>query len=353
MDSLASFAGKAITLEHPPELLTSDNTDKYQVGFTDSEVVFDGAFVKIRMTITKKDAIQSVLDGLTVETSAGYEVELEESSGVTPEGERFDAIQRNIEGNHVALTKRGRAGVSKVHLDSDDAVAVATPPSIPAKTNMAQINIAGAVYEVSEAVAAAYTSAQSAEAVAAQLKLDTIESEKTAIAAERDQLQAQLEVANGTVDELRPRVDSLTAELADAKTAAEAAEAARNDSEGEDIDALVQARLELIQVATPHLDSEFDFAGKSERDIKEAVLKQVHGDSLDLTERDDTYVGARFDALVELADVVDSSAALRTRIAAAHRSDSESGTSKRGATKEKYKQNLSDAWQKTLKKGAN
>lgn len=353
MDSLASFAGKAVTLEHPPELLTSDNTDKYQVGFTDSEVVFDGAFVKIRMTITKKDAIQSVLDGLTVETSAGYEVELEESSGVTPEGERFDAIQRNIEGNHVALTKRGRAGVSKVHLDSDDAVAVATPPSIPAKTNMAQINIAGAVYEVSEAVAAAYTSAQSAEAVAAQLKLDTIESEKTAIAAERDQLQAQLEVANGTVDELRPRVDSLTAELADAKTAAEAAEAARNDSEGEDIDALVQARLELIQVATPHLDSEFDFAGKSERDIKEAVLKQVHGDSLDLTERDDTYVGARFDALVELADVVDSSAALRTRIAAAHRSDSEGGTSKRGATKEKYKQNLSDAWQKTLKKGAN
>lgn len=353
VDSLASFAGKVVTLEHPKELLTSENTEKYQVGFTDSEVVFDGAFVKVRMTITKQDAIDSVLQGLTAETSAGYEVELEEVSGVTPEGERFDAIQRNIAGNHIALTKRGRAGVTKVHLDSDDAVAVATPPSIPANTNMAQINIAGAVYEVSEAVAAAYTSAQRAEAEDIKQKLDTADAEKTAVAAERDQLKAQLEAVNGTVDELRPRVDSLTAELTEAKAALEAAEAARNDSAGEDLDALVEARLELIQVAQPHLDSEFDFTGKSEREIKEAVLKQVHGDSLDLSERDDAYVGARFDALVELADVVDSSAALRSRIAAAHREDAAEGGSKREKTKGKYKQRLADAWQQTPKKGAN
>lgn len=353
VDSLASFAGKVVTLEHPTELLTSENTEKYQVGFTDSEVVFDGAFVKVRMTITKQDAIDSVLQGLTAETSAGYEVELEEISGVTPEGERFDAIQRNIAGNHIALTKRGRAGVTKVHLDSDDAVAVATPPSIPANTNMAQINIAGAVYEVSEAVAVAYTSAQRAEAEDIKQKLDTAEAEATAVAAERDQLKTQLETVTGTVDELRPRVDSLTTELTDAKAALEAAEAARNDSAGEDLDALVEARLELIQVSQPHLDSDFDFIGKSERDIKEAVLKQVHGDSLDLTERDDTYVGARFDALIELADVVDSSSALRNRIAAAHREDAAESGSKREKTKGKYKERLADAWQQTPKKGAN
>lgn len=353
VDSLASFAGKVVTLEHPAELLTSENTEKYQVGFTDSEVLFDGAFVKVRMTITKQDAIDSVLRGLTAETSAGYEVELEEISGVTPEGERFDAIQRNIAGNHVALTRRGRAGVTKVHLDSDDAVAVATPPSIPANTNMAQINIAGAVYEVSEAVAAAYTSAQRAEADEVKQKLDAADAEKSAIAAERDQLKSTLEAATGTQDELRSRVDSLTAELADAKASLEAAEAARNDSAGENVDALVQARLELIQVAQPHLDSEFDFTGKSEREIKEAVIKQVHGDSLDLAERDDTYVAARFDALIELADVVDSSAPLRRSIAAAHRADSASGEDKRKKSREDYKKRMTDAWQKTPKKGAN
>ena len=353
VDSLATFAGKAVTLEHPPELLTSENTEKYQVGFTDSEVVFDGAFVKVRMTITKADAIASVLNGSTAETSAGYEVELEQSPGLTPEGNRYDAIQRKIEGNHVALTKRGRAGVTKVHLDSDDAVAVATLTDNPATKNMAQINIAGAVYEVSEAVAAAYISAGRAQADEFKQKLDSAEAEKVAVQAERDQVKANLEATAGTGDELRSRVDSLTAELAEAKTAVEAAEAARNDSAGEDINALVQARLELIQVANPHLDSEFDFAGKSDREIKEAVIKQVHGDSLDLAERDDTYVSARFDALIELADVVDSSVALRNRIAAAHRSDSDSAASKRDKTKGKYKERLMDAWQQNPKKGAN
>lgn len=353
VDSLATFAGKAVTLEHPPELLTSENTEKYQVGFTDSEVVFDGAFVKVRMTITKADAIASVLDGSTAETSAGYEVELEQSPGLTPEGNRYDAIQRKIEGNHVALTKRGRAGVTKVHLDSDDAVAVATLTDNPATKNMAQINIAGAVYEVSEAVAAAYISAGRAQADEFKQKLDSAEAEKVAVQAERDQVKANLEATAGTGDELRSRVDSLTAELAEAKAAVETAEAARNDSEGEDINALVEARLELIQVANPHLDSEFDFAGKSDREIKEAVIKQVHGDTLDLSERDDTYVSARFDALIELADVIDSSMALRNRIAAAHRSDSEGAASKRDGAKGKYKERLMDAWQQNPKKGAN
>jgi len=38
-ESLASFASKVITFEHPPSLLDSDNTKNYQIGFTGSEVV--------------------------------------------------------------------------------------------------------------------------------------------------------------------------------------------------------------------------------------------------------------------------------------------------------------------------
>lgn len=351
VDSLASFAGKAVTLEHPPELLTSENTAKYQVGFTDSEVVFDGAYVKVRMTITRQDAIDSVLEGHTRETSAGYEVDLIQEPGIDEVEGRYDATQTNIAGNHVALTKRGRAGVSRVHLDSDDAVAIATSRGNPANNKMAQINIAGAVYEVSEAVAVAYTTAQRAAEEEFQTKLDTANSEKTAIASERDQLRTQLEAANGTGDELRSRVDSLAAELQEAKASLEQAEQARTDSADQDIDALVQARLDLIQLASPHLDSDFDFTGKSEREIKETVLKRVHGDSLNLNERDDSYVAARFDALVELADVVDSSAPLRSRIANAQRSDDDGNGRER--TRNKYRENLEKAYLKTPTKGAN
>lgn len=218
---------------------------------------------------------------------------------------------------------------------------------------MAQINIAGAMYEVSEAVAAAYTSAQQAQASEFQTKLDTADTEKRVLTAERDQLQAQLAAANGTVDELRPRVDSLSTELTEARSALEEAEKARTDSAEQDIDALVEARLELRNLAAPHLDSDFDFTGKSEREIKEAVLKQVHGDSLDLSERDDVYVAARFDALVELADVVDSSAALRSRIASAQRSDNSDATSRRDSKREKNRERLENAWKQTPTKGAN
>ena len=133
----------------------------------------------------------------------------------------------------------------------------------------------------------------------------------------------------------------------------EEADKARTDSAEQDIDALVEARLELRNLAAPHLDSDFDFTGKSEREIKEAVLKQVHGDSLDLSERDDVYVAARFDALVELADVVDSSAALRSRIASAQRSDNSDATSRRDSKREKNRERLENAWKQTPTKGAN
>ena len=56
-ESLASFAGKAITLEHPPVLLDSANTKDYQIGFSGTEVVYDNGFVRAVMTITDKEAI--------------------------------------------------------------------------------------------------------------------------------------------------------------------------------------------------------------------------------------------------------------------------------------------------------
>jgi uncharacterized protein len=345
VDSLSSFAGKAITYEHPPELLNTANTSKYQVGFTDSEIVFDGKFVRVRMTITDADAIASVESGATPEVSAGYQVDLDETPGVSPEGHRYDAVQRVIRGNHVALTRKGRAGSNvKVHLDANDAVALTTDSPPITKGPMAKINIAGAEYEVSEAVAVAYTSAQREDAAEHQRKLDTIEQQKTAVTAERDQLQANLDSLTGTHDELKSRVDSLTAELDEAK-------AARTDS-GVDVDSLVKARLELIQKAQAILDSEFDFAGKSDREVREAVIKTVHGDSIELSERTDAYVEARFDAVIDLNANRDSSAGLRGAIGEAFRADSAERNDGMKSRK-KYKDALSEEWKQPVRKGGN
>jgi hypothetical protein len=347
VDSLSSFAGKAVTLEHPSELLDATNTGKYQVGFTDNEIVFDGKYVRVRMTITDSDAIASVESGSTSEVSAGYQVDLDLTPGMSPEGHRYDAVQRCIRGNHVALTRKGRAGSSvRVHLDTNDAVALATDSQPIAKKPMAKINIAGAEYEVSEAVAVAYTSAQREDAAQQQKKLDTIEDQKTALAAERDQLQEQLEALAGTSDGLKSRIDALTAELDEAKTQ-------RTDS-GVDVDALVAARLELIQKCQPHLDAEFEFTGKTDREIREAVIQAVHGDSVELKERTDAYVEARFDAVVDLASSLDSTQPLREHLSATLRSDSKSKPmNKVDTARKQYLDGLGQAWKKTTKQGAN
>ena len=120
--SLASFAGKAITLEHPSVLLDSSNTKDYQIGFSGTEVVYDNGFVRAVMTITDKDAIERIMRGDAKEVSAGYRVNYEAIPGVTDSGENYDGIQKEISGNHIAVVRRGRAGPQvKLHLDRLDA----------------------------------------------------------------------------------------------------------------------------------------------------------------------------------------------------------------------------------------
>ena len=344
VDSLASFAGKAVTLEHPPELLNTDNTSHYQVGFTDSEILFDGSFVRVRMTITDAEAIAAVESGATPEVSAGYQVELEPRSGVTPDGQRYDAVQRSIAGNHIALTRKGRAGAAvKVHLDSTDAVAVPADPQPLGHKPMAKITIAGAEFEVSEAVAVAYTTAQRDDAAQQHHKLDALEQVKTTLEAQRDELQAKLDAALGTSDELKARIDGLTADL-------EQAQAARTDSAG-DLEARLDARLALIDKARVVLDADFEFKGKSDRQIHEAVITAIHGDSLELAERADAYIEARFDAVIDLAARSDSSLPLRQSVGAALRTDGGmKGGDKAAEARKRYLAELEDSWQAPARK---
>jgi hypothetical protein len=344
VDSLASFAGKAVTLEHPRELLNTENTSRYQVGFSDSEILFDGNYVRVRLTITDAEAIAAVESGATPEVSAGYQVDLESQPGVTPDGHHYDAVQRSITGNHIALTRKGRAGAAvKVHLDHADAVAVPIDPQLLGHKPMAKITIAGAEFEVSEAVAVAYTTAQRDDAAQHQKKLDTLEQANATITTHSDDLQAKLDAAIGTSDELKARIDGLTADL-------EQAQAARTDS-GDDLEARLDARLALIDKARTILDAEFEFRGKSDREVQEAVIQAAHGDSLELADRADAYVEARFDAVIDLAEHADSSLSLRQSVGAALRQDS--GTAKGGEasdSRKRYLSQLEEGWKTPARK---
>ena len=299
-ESLASFAGKAITLEHPPVLLDSANTKDYQIGFSGTEVVYDNGFVRAVMTITDEEAIKRIMRGDAKEVSAGYRVNYEATPGVTDSGENYDGIQKEINGNHIAVVRRGRAGPQvKLHLDRLDAAdpSLFTPIEEPSMT--AKVNFDGAEFEVTESVALAVTKErEDAKKSYEDMKkmYDGMMSKASEMKEEMDAMQKEMkgkcDSAEGRADALAEEVESLKADLEAAKQV--------------NVDSLVDERIALIDKARPSLDSAFDFAGKSVREIMEASIKAVRSDA-DLSDRSDDYVTAMFDTLAEAGARDDSS----------------------------------------------
>ena len=83
------------------------------------------------------------------------------------------------------------------------------------------------------------------------------------------------------------------------------------------VDSLVEERIALIDKARINLDSAFDFSGKTAREVMEAAIKNVRGDSVSLSERSDDYVQAMFDTLADTASRSDSATTNELRKAVA------------------------------------
>ncbi len=109
-DAMASFAHKAITLDHPSDPVTADNWKRVAVGYTEGRVARDRGFVEIPLMLADAGAVRAVQAGTAQELSAGYSCQLVWGDGVTPQGERYQAKQVAIRGNHIALVAQGRAG---------------------------------------------------------------------------------------------------------------------------------------------------------------------------------------------------------------------------------------------------
>lgn len=104
-ETMASFEGKPVTVEHPDEFVTPENYKDLSVGFSQNvrqgEGIDDDLLIA-DLVITDPGAIEYV-NKEKPEVSAGYEAEYEQT-------EPGRGLQREIVGNHVALVERGRAG---------------------------------------------------------------------------------------------------------------------------------------------------------------------------------------------------------------------------------------------------
>lgn len=121
-ETVDSFALVPVTNDHPPELLTADNAKRYAVGAVSEQVQPDGDKLRASLMITDAKTIEEVQSG-KVELSCGYTADVVAEAG-TWNGQRYDARQTNIRGNHVAIVDVGRAGPEcALRMDAADGAA--------------------------------------------------------------------------------------------------------------------------------------------------------------------------------------------------------------------------------------
>lgn len=104
-ETIASFEGKPVTVNHPDDFVNPENWKQLTVGFVSNVRRGDGMFSDLLiadLVITDADGIEYVNRELP-EVSCGYEADYQQ-------GEAGYAEQQNIIGNHVALVDKGRAG---------------------------------------------------------------------------------------------------------------------------------------------------------------------------------------------------------------------------------------------------
>ncbi|WP_329845712.1 DUF2213 domain-containing protein [Stenotrophomonas sepilia] len=275
--TLRSFAHRPMTNDHPPEQVNAQNWKKYAVGQTGDEVVHDQKRVRVPLVLMDQDAIADYEAGKR-ELSQGYSSEIDWTDGVTPEGEPFDAIQRNIRNNHLAMVRFGRAG-HEFRIGDGGAPGAPDPgphhhqkePTMSDKTILVDglsvvTNEAGAqaIGKLQQQLKDAHAAAGNADA-AHKAAIDAKDAAIAKIEAERDAVKAKV--------------------LSDA-----------------DLDQRVQQRGDLIAKAKAVHDA--DYSGKTDAEVRKIAVVAKLGDAA-VAGKADAYIEARFDILADEAKPVD------------------------------------------------
>jgi cation transport regulator ChaB len=118
LDSWKTFAYRPVTLDHPPDMVDAGNWKKYAVGQCGGDVARDGDYIRVPMTIMDGTAISAVKKG-TAQLSVGYTSRVFFEEGTAPDGSAYDAVQKDIRVNHIAVVDKARGG-SKLTFGDDN-----------------------------------------------------------------------------------------------------------------------------------------------------------------------------------------------------------------------------------------
>ncbi len=292
-DTMSSLRGAPFTNNHPKEMVTPQNSRDLMKGFfgdTVQRVERDGVeYQKGRVTVSDADTIEDIKRG-KLEVSLGYDLTLDDTPGEF-NGMQYDAIQRNIKVNHLALVDRARGGRDvSLRLDGDDAAAYLedqddkTPPSSQEADNHSdkgdtmKVSIGDKEFDVDKDVGSAI---KGLVAENAKLKKKTEKKDEDSVPA-------------ADLEKEKARADHAEAELAKArKDAKDDSKFMERMKERRDIERVAE---KVLKKDEAEKIGEMDNAA-----IKKAVI-QAECPNAKLDDATDAYVDARYDHIAETVD---------------------------------------------------
>lgn len=252
-NSTDTLRGSAVTVLHPPEMVTAETWERDAVGHPTGDASRDGDFLVVPVAVQRADAVKRVSSGDLHDVSTGYTCRVEPSPGVW-RGQPYDAVQRELRYNHLALLPEGdgRAGV-QVSLRLNGGAVEVRAEAAPGKASMADEK----------------TGAQTAPPAAEKANAEPEHVQKIA------ELEAQVTALAKALAALKAAEASEPAETVNAAVTEEMVPEAVKNS-------IAEKRLSLWSEASKVLGTGVRLNGLSERALKELVASKVLGDSVDV-----------------------------------------------------------------------
>lgn len=322
-ESLASYKGKPVILTHEAGLVDVENVQQEHIGTILSEGIQDGDNVRAQIVIHDAESLDYGLR----ELSLGYTQTPDETPGVW-NGQPYDAIQRNIQINHLALVEKARAG-EQARLNIDGEEQGGNQMSKARKDGLTPEEIARLVEEYKQRQAQRMENTNPTADEGTNPDEQTTDEDEADPVKEvkdrRDRRDASgdcetMDEASGVIAQQDEDIQKLLDFIAQLQAKidfdeASAEEEAKTDNEGEtaeanadeeepqenplnmdSIDAYVNQKIELIRLGDKlNLDG---IETMKPMDAKKAIIKKVHP-NIRLDGKDTAYINAMFDIAKE------------------------------------------------------
>jgi uncharacterized protein len=292
-DTIESLKGIAVTRGHPGRVTLANkrglSIGTLLSGAKHAEAVDGEEWLVSEVLVDREDAIPEVGTKL-IECSLAYDADLYFTPGITPKGEKYDVVQRNLRMNALGLgsNRFARAGRSaRLRLDGDQEFVEEIEQNERLDSNMAEVALPKRMITC-DGVSAEFGS---------ETHVSLLE-RATKVATDRaDALSKELGDTKVKLDAETKRADAAVG----AQKAAE--DKLKADGSPEKIEAKIKEAILFRGKLLPVLGNEYKFDGKTQREVSLDAVAKLRPERKFAADASDVEIGAYLEGALEGAKI--------------------------------------------------